>query len=65
MIDEAIAFMGGIDLCFGRWDTPQHVMLDDPSQTEGEAETIWTGEHFQYSILGIHQGLIVTRQGLQ
>ena len=40
MIDEAIAFMGGIDLCFGRWDTPQHVLLDDP---EGDADAIWPG----------------------
>ena len=23
-IDQHIAFMGGIDLCFGRWDTKQH-----------------------------------------
>lgn len=23
-----IAFVGGIDLCFGRWDTPQHSVVD-------------------------------------
>jgi phospholipase D1/2 len=38
VIDEAIAFMGGIDLCFGRWDTPQHVLLDD-----GSGDVIWPG----------------------
>ncbi|PWN28305.1 phospholipase D [Jaminaea rosea] len=28
-IDETIAFMGGFDLCFGRYDTPAHVLVDD------------------------------------
>lgn len=29
VIDETIAFMGGFDLCFGRWDTPGHTLIDD------------------------------------
>lgn len=29
IIDNTIAFCGGIDLCFGRWDTPQHSVVDD------------------------------------
>lgn len=29
IIDHYIAFCGGIDLCFGRWDTPQHLLSDD------------------------------------
>ena len=29
IIDHTIAFVGGIDLCFGRWDTPQHTVTDD------------------------------------
>ncbi|KAG0148284.1 hypothetical protein CROQUDRAFT_41585 [Cronartium quercuum f. sp. fusiforme G11] len=29
VIDETIAFMGGLDLCFGRWDSPGHVLIDD------------------------------------
>jgi phospholipase D1/2 len=58
VIDSAIAFMGGLDLCFGRcvpdassltfadyiplgrWDTPQHALVDDPE--EGE-EMVWPG----------------------
>ena len=28
LIDERIAFMGGLDLCFGRWDTNQHSISD-------------------------------------
>ncbi|CEH19132.1 Phospholipase D1 [Ceraceosorus bombacis] len=29
VIDETIAFMGGLDLCFGRWDTAEHILSDD------------------------------------
>ncbi|KAF3479876.1 phospholipase D [Arthroderma uncinatum] len=29
IVDHTLAFVGGIDLCFGRWDTPQHLMTDD------------------------------------
>ncbi|EEA29068.1 hypothetical protein TMatcc_002564 [Talaromyces marneffei ATCC 18224] len=28
LIDGRIAFMGGLDLCFGRWDTNQHSIAD-------------------------------------
>jgi phospholipase D1/2 len=28
LIDSKIAFMGGLDLCFGRWDTNQHSIAD-------------------------------------
>jgi phospholipase D1/2 len=29
VVDHTVAFVGGIDLCFGRWDTPQHSVTDD------------------------------------
>ncbi|KAK3316700.1 hypothetical protein B0H66DRAFT_302590 [Apodospora peruviana] len=29
IVDHDIAFVGGIDLCFGRWDAPQHPVGDD------------------------------------
>lgn len=29
VVDHSIAFVGGIDLCFGRWDTPEHSVVDD------------------------------------
>ena len=29
IVDYTVAFVGGIDLCFGRWDTPQHSVVDD------------------------------------
>lgn len=29
VIDHCVAFCGGVDLCFGRWDTPSHPIADD------------------------------------
>ncbi|KAG9245280.1 phospholipase-like protein D1 [Calycina marina] len=29
IVDHTVAFVGGIDLCFGRWDSPQHSVTDD------------------------------------
>ncbi|PNS19155.1 hypothetical protein CAC42_1891 [Sphaceloma murrayae] len=29
VVDNAMAFVGGVDLCFGRWDDPHHVLTDD------------------------------------
>jgi phospholipase D1/2 len=63
VIDETIAFMGGLDLCFGRWDTPGHVLIDDaPLGLEGiekihegqftldESETqVWPGKDYSNS----------------
>lgn len=31
VIDGAVAYVGGIDLCAGRWDTPQHSVYADPA----------------------------------
>lgn len=40
VIDEVIAFMGGLDLCFGRWDSPQHALTDE------EYDQIWPGKDY-------------------
>ena len=29
VIDQTLAFVGGIDLCNGRWDTHEHLLNDD------------------------------------
>lgn len=29
IVDQTVAFLGGIDLCYGRYDTPDHVLVDD------------------------------------
>ncbi|ODV83500.1 hypothetical protein CANARDRAFT_177654 [[Candida] arabinofermentans NRRL YB-2248] len=29
VIDHTICFIGGVDLCYGRFDTPDHVLTDD------------------------------------
>jgi phospholipase D1/2 len=37
VIDYNMAFIGGLDLCFGRWDAHQHIMADiHPSGIENE-----------------------------
>ena len=41
-----------------RWDTPQHVLVDDPDPEEG-TEHIWPGQYFSPE-LGTPQGSIVS-----
>ncbi|SCU86048.1 LADA_0D11914g1_1 [Lachancea dasiensis] len=36
VIDHSIAFMGGIDLCYGRYDTPEHVLKDDDPDLQNQ-----------------------------
>lgn len=43
IIDEKIAFVGGMDLCFGRYDLPSHPLVD----TEGKT---WPGKDY-YNVL--------------
>ncbi|TFL02332.1 hypothetical protein BDV98DRAFT_565647 [Pterulicium gracile] len=45
LIDEVIAFTGGVDLCFGRWDTPQHILVDEAEGTEEDPQ-IWPGKDY-------------------
>ena len=37
VVDQAIGFLGGFDLCFGRFDVSSHP-LDDPSENEGKGQ---------------------------
>ncbi|RFU79318.1 phospholipase [Trichoderma arundinaceum] len=44
VIDYSIAFIGGLDLCFGRWDARHHPLSDiHPDDLTGE---IWPGQDF-------------------
>ncbi|KAI6781430.1 Phospholipase D1-like protein [Emericellopsis cladophorae] len=44
IIDFAMAFIGGLDLCFGRWDANQHPLAD--VHPEGVVNEIWPGQDF-------------------
>ncbi|KIW74918.1 hypothetical protein Z517_11689 [Fonsecaea pedrosoi CBS 271.37] len=54
IVDHTVAFVGGIDLCFGRWDTPQHTLVDDkptgfePSDEPKDADhcQLWPGKDY-------------------
>ena len=47
IIDHTLAFVGGIDLCFGRWDTPQHQLTDDKPTGFETAEMPKDSDHCQ------------------
>ncbi|KAJ5232106.1 hypothetical protein N7468_005062 [Penicillium chermesinum] len=44
VIDYALAFIGGIDLCFGRWDAHQHPLAD--VHPAGLRDDIFPGQEF-------------------
>lgn len=44
VIDYEMAFIGGLDLCFGRWDFHQHSLAD--MHPEGVDNEIWPGQDF-------------------
>ncbi|BCR91689.1 phospholipase D [Aspergillus chevalieri] len=47
IIDHTLAFVGGIDLCFGRWDTPQHQLTDDKQTGFETADMPKDADHCQ------------------
>ncbi|KXH66563.1 hypothetical protein CSAL01_10737 [Colletotrichum salicis] len=44
VIDYALAFIGGLDLCFGRWDSHTHPLAD--AHPEGVQNEVWPGQDF-------------------
>ncbi|KAB5539385.1 hypothetical protein GE09DRAFT_317096 [Coniochaeta sp. 2T2.1] len=47
IVDHDVAFVGGIDLCFGRWDCPQHPLADDKPTGFENTEDPKDAEHCQ------------------
>ena len=47
VVDHMVAFVGGIDLCFGRWDTPQHSVVDDKLTGFEESDVPKNADHCQ------------------
>ncbi|KAG0048954.1 Phospholipase D1 [Gryganskiella cystojenkinii] len=45
VIDNMIAFIGGLDLCFGRWDTGEHTLIDC-KESSGELGPRWPGQDY-------------------
>ncbi|KAI8086014.1 uncharacterized protein BX664DRAFT_148750 [Halteromyces radiatus] len=43
LVDGVVAFIGGLDLCFGRYDTDQHLVTDDPSNP---IDQTWIGKDY-------------------
>ncbi|KAF2151473.1 phospholipase D [Myriangium duriaei CBS 260.36] len=55
VVDNAMAFVGGVDLCFGRWDDPHHVLTDDkltgfesdfPGPRNSQTCQLWPGKDY-------------------
>jgi phospholipase D1/2 len=47
VIDHCVAFCGGVDLCFGRWDTPNHPVVDDKLTGFEESDQPKDADHCQ------------------
>ncbi|KAF6833925.1 phospholipase d [Colletotrichum plurivorum] len=47
IVDHDVAFVGGIDLCFGRWDCPQHPLTDDKPTGFEHSEQPKDAQHCQ------------------
>eukprot|EP01117_Protostelium_nocturnum_P008283 TRINITY_DN2958_c0_g1_i3.p1 TRINITY_DN2958_c0_g1~~TRINITY_DN2958_c0_g1_i3.p1 ORF type:complete len:1225 (-),score=367.75 TRINITY_DN2958_c0_g1_i3:22-3696(-) len=41
VVDQDVSFVGGLDLCFGRWDSPEHSMIDNC-----HLNTTWPGKDY-------------------
>lgn len=35
IIDQRVGFMGGLDLCYGRWDNPKHYITNVNNYWDG------------------------------
>lgn len=53
VIDQMVCFLGGVDLCYGRWDTPEHSLVDDspyPFESQVPASLERKGKDISYQL---------------
>lgn len=48
VIDQSVAFVGGIDLAYGRWDDREHRLTDVGSVTLSHAEQVTRARRFNH-----------------
>lgn len=59
VIDQKIGFMGGLDICFGRWDTHEHRLVED------EPFGYWDGQQFNnYRLKDIYEPRVFWKSNL-
>ena len=42
VVDQKLAFLGGVDMCYGRYDTWRHSLVDHAS----DKHALWPGDDF-------------------
>jgi len=58
VIDRRIAFIGGLDLCFGRYDTHSHQLADNARISK--YVEIWPGQDYSNPrILDFAEGMVI------
>ena len=40
IVDQKIAFVGGIDLCYGRWDNARHALTDQIDSVDNKSSLV-------------------------
>jgi phosphatidylserine/phosphatidylglycerophosphate/cardiolipin synthase-like enzyme len=49
VVDNEVAFIGGLDQCFGRYDTPTHILIDDLKpdlEPTNDNPQVWPGKDY-------------------
>jgi phospholipase D1/2 len=46
VIDQLVGFLGGLDLCYGRWDTSAHALVDLQHRNSKGEISVWPGVDF-------------------
>jgi hypothetical protein len=52
IVDQDIAFVGGLDLCYGRWDSPDHNITDTC-----QLRTQWPGKDYSNESIKVTTGI--------